>query len=96
MSGNWAKKSKEVASTKRNSGACKGKGPATSKIDDDDDDNFMPTTKANKVASTKGKRVAKPYLSTKLPDNVGTYEGSSKRSTLPLCWQKAHKAPKSR
>jgi hypothetical protein len=46
MSGDWATKSKEVASAKCNSGACKGKGPATSKIDDDDDDNFMPTTKS--------------------------------------------------
>jgi hypothetical protein len=50
-------KGKEVASWKPNGGACKGKGPATSKIDDND---FMPSSKANKSASTKGKRVAKP------------------------------------
>jgi hypothetical protein len=52
-------KGKQAASSKPKGGACKGKGPATSKIDDDDDD-FMPTTKAMKAASTKGKRVAKP------------------------------------
>jgi hypothetical protein len=62
MPSDWAKKaasskSKEVASSKPKRGACKGKEPATSKIDDGD---FMPTTKANKAASTKGKRVAKP------------------------------------
>jgi hypothetical protein len=57
MPSDWAKKSKEGASSKRKSGACKGKGPATSKIDDDD---FMPSTKANKASSTKGKRVVKP------------------------------------
>jgi hypothetical protein len=51
-------KGKEVASLKPKDGACKGKGPATSKIDDDDDD-FMPTTKANKAVLTKGKRVTK-------------------------------------
>jgi hypothetical protein len=50
-------KGKEAASSKPKGGACKGKVPATSKIDDDD---FMPTTKANKSASTKGKIVAKP------------------------------------
>jgi hypothetical protein len=50
-------KSKEAASSKPKGGACKGKGPATSKFDDDD---FMPSTKANKAAPTKGKRVAKP------------------------------------
>jgi hypothetical protein len=55
MPSEWAKKSKEGASSKRKSGACKGKGLVMSKIED-----LMPTTKANKVASTKGKRVAKP------------------------------------
>jgi hypothetical protein len=50
---------KEAASSKPKGDACKGKGPATSKIDDDDD-YFMPSTKANKAASTKGKSVAKP------------------------------------
>jgi hypothetical protein len=34
-----------------------GKGPAISKIDDDEDA-FMPSTKAKKAPSTKGKRVA--------------------------------------
>jgi hypothetical protein len=57
MPSDWAKKRKEGASSKRKSGACKGKGSAMSKIDDHD---LMPTTKANKVASTKGKRVTKP------------------------------------
>jgi hypothetical protein len=53
-------KGKEDALSKPKGGACKGKGPTTSKIDDDnDDDDFMTTTKANKAASTKGKRVAK-------------------------------------
>jgi hypothetical protein len=50
-------KGKEVASSKAKGGSCKGKGHATSKIDDDDDD-FMPSTEAKKAASTKGKRVA--------------------------------------
>jgi hypothetical protein len=50
---------KEAASSKPTGGSCKGKGHETSKIDDDDD-YFMPSTKANKAASTKGKRVAKP------------------------------------
>jgi hypothetical protein len=50
-------KSKEVASSKPKDAACKGKGPAASKIDDHD---FMPSTWANKASSTKAKRVAKP------------------------------------
>jgi hypothetical protein len=53
-------KGKEAVSSKPKDGACKGKGPATSKIDDDDVDDFMPTAKANKAVSAKGKRVVKP------------------------------------
>jgi hypothetical protein len=49
-------KSKEAASSKPKGAACKGKGPAASKFDDD----FMPSNWANKASSTKGKRVAKP------------------------------------
>jgi hypothetical protein len=52
-------KGKEVASSNPKGGAYKGKGPATLKIDDNDED-FMPTTKAMKPASTNGKRVDKP------------------------------------
>jgi hypothetical protein len=53
-------KRKEVASSKPKGAACKGKGPAASKLDDGDDDDFMPSNWANKSSSTKGKRVAKP------------------------------------
>jgi hypothetical protein len=64
MPSDWAKKgasskSKEVASSKPRGAACKGKGPAASKFDDDDDD-FMPSEWAKKASSTKGKRVVKP------------------------------------
>jgi hypothetical protein len=51
-------KSKEVGSSKPKGTACKGKGPAASKFDDDND--FMPSNLVNKASSTKGKRVAKP------------------------------------
>jgi hypothetical protein len=53
-------KSKEAASSKPKGVACKGKGPAMSKFDDDDDNDFMPSNWANKASSTKGKRVVKP------------------------------------
>jgi hypothetical protein len=44
-------KGKEVASSKAKGDACKGKGPATSKIDHDDDD-FMSTTKAKMMMTS--------------------------------------------
>jgi hypothetical protein len=69
MSSDWAKKkgasskSKESTSSKPKGAACKGKGPAPSWFDDEDDlddDHFMPSDWAKKASSTKGKRVAKP------------------------------------
>jgi hypothetical protein len=64
MSSDWAKKkgasskSKESTSSKPKGDACKGKGPAPGRFDDDDDlnddDHFMPSDWAKKSFFNKG------------------------------------------